>query len=127
MSDLMHEIDSLLDVLNKFMLPGSLEDCFQAYREELIKRVGERFNDNLQCWFLREISVLRGEEELTSVVQACDPFLHLPSGCWGFFRRRSGFFREGDQQFCDSDQESERSDAGRVIVAEVIGIVKQAA
>jgi hypothetical protein len=46
---------------------------------------------------------------------------------WGFFRRRSGFFREGDHQFCDSDQESERSDAGKVIVAEVIGIVKQAA
>jgi hypothetical protein len=43
---------------------------------------------------------------------------------WGFFRRRSGFFREGDQQFCDSDQGSERSDAGEVIVAEVIGIVK---
>jgi hypothetical protein len=46
---------------------------------------------------------------------------------WGFFRRRSGFFREGDHQFCDSDQESERSDAGKVIVAEVIGIVKQTA
>ena len=81
MSDLMHEIYSLLDVLNKFMLPGSLEDCFQAYREELIKRVGESFNTNLQSWFLREISVLRGGEEFTSVVQACDPFLHLPSGC----------------------------------------------
>jgi hypothetical protein len=43
---------------------------------------------------------------------------------WGFFRRRSGFFREADHQFCDPDQESERSDAGEVIVAEVIGIVK---
>jgi hypothetical protein len=47
--------------------------------------------------------------------------------CWGFFRRRSGFFREADHQFCDSDQVSERSDAGKVIVAEVIGIVKQTA
>jgi hypothetical protein len=46
---------------------------------------------------------------------------------WGFFRRRSGFFREADHQFCDSDQESERSDAGEVIVAEVIGMVKPTA
>jgi hypothetical protein len=46
---------------------------------------------------------------------------------WGFFRRRSGFFREADHQFCDSDQESERSDAGELIVAEVIGIVKPTA
>jgi hypothetical protein len=44
---------------------------------------------------------------------------------WGFFRRRSVIFCEGDQQFCDSDQGSECSDAGVGIVSEVIGIVKQ--
>ena len=44
---------------------------------------------------------------------------------WGFFRRRSVFFCEGDQQFCDSDQESERSDAGVRIVSEVIEMVKE--
>src|SRR5208283_4716978 len=44
---------------------------------------------------------------------------------WGFFRRRSAIFREGDQQFCDSDQESERSDAGFGIVSEVIEMVKE--
>ena len=44
---------------------------------------------------------------------------------WGFFRRRSAIFCEGDQQFCDSDQESERSDAGFGIVSEVIGMVKE--
>jgi hypothetical protein len=43
---------------------------------------------------------------------------------WGFFRRRSVIFCEGDQQFCDSDQESERSDAGFGIVSEVIEMVK---
>jgi hypothetical protein len=37
------------------------------------------------------------------------------------------FFREADHQFSLSDQESERSDAGELIVAEVIGIVKQTA
>jgi len=31
---------------------------------------------------------------------------------------RSVFFCEGDQQFCDSDQESERSDTGGRIVSE---------
>src|SRR6266478_5826789 len=44
---------------------------------------------------------------------------------WGFFRRRSAIFCEGDQQFCDSDQESERSDAGFGIVSEVIEMVKE--
>jgi hypothetical protein len=47
------------------------------------------------------------------------------SNDWGFFRRRSAIFCEGDQQFCDSDQESERSDAGFGIVSEVIGMVKE--
>jgi len=44
---------------------------------------------------------------------------------WGFFRRRSAIFCEGDQQFCDSDQESERSDAGAKIVSKVIEMVKE--
>ena len=44
---------------------------------------------------------------------------------WGFFRRRSAILCEGDQQYCDSDQESERSDAGSGIVSEVIEMVKE--
>ena len=51
--------------------------------------------------------------------------IHHSRNFWGFFRRRSVFFCEGDQQFCDSDQESERSDAGGRIVSEVIEMVKE--
>jgi hypothetical protein len=35
------------------------------------------------------------------------------------------FFCEGDQQFCDSAQEPERSDAGVRIVSQVIEMVKE--
>ncbi len=52
-------------------------------------------------------------------------FFHLEALQWGFFRRRSAIFCEGDQQFCDSDQESERSDAGAKIVSKVIEMVKE--
>jgi hypothetical protein len=38
---------------------------------------------------------------------------------------RSEFLKEGDQLSWDCDQGSERSDAGELIVAEVIGIVRQ--
>lgn len=50
----------------------------------------------------------------------CETSVH-----WGFFRRRSAIFCEGDQQFCDSDQESEHSDAGVGTVSEVIEMVKR--
>jgi hypothetical protein len=55
----------------------------------------------------------------------CSLLVHGFAFGWGFFRRRSAVFCEGDQQFCDSDQESERSDAGFGIVSEVIGMVKE--
>src|SRR6516162_6595131 len=44
---------------------------------------------------------------------------------WGFRRRRSGFRSDRDRHFRDDgDQSSERSDAGRWILQNVIGIVK---
>src|SRR6516225_179067 len=44
---------------------------------------------------------------------------------WGFFRRRSVIFCEGDQQFCDSDQSRSAARLVLRIVSEVIGIVKE--
>jgi len=44
---------------------------------------------------------------------------------WGFFRRRSVIFCEGDQQFCDSDQSRSAATLVLRIVSEVIGIVKE--
>jgi hypothetical protein len=45
--------------------------------------------------------------------------------CWGFFRRRSVIFCEGDQQFCDSDQSRSAATLVLRIVSQVIGIVKE--
>jgi hypothetical protein len=65
------------------------------------------------AWHSRCVSFLSAEDKIREL--------------WGFFRRRSAIFCEGDQQFCDSDQESERSDAGFGIVSEVIEMVKEKA
>jgi hypothetical protein len=81
MNKLIYEIDTMLDALNDLMLPASLADCFEAYRGDLLKKACRRqLNDNHRSWFLREISLLRGEP-ITSLAQAFDPYLHISSGC----------------------------------------------
>jgi len=92
-----------------------------ARKDTQVAQSGER--TNIDGKPVSNIILLSTSDSDYSSLRPHLEYVSLPN--WGFFRRRSAIFREGDQQFCDSDQESERSDAGFGIVSEVIEMVKE--
>ena len=72
---------SLLDDLNWMMLPGTLEDSFEAHRENLLQAACEPFSEERLTWWLREVKALRQETDpLIGFNDIFDPFLGKPHG-----------------------------------------------
>lgn len=75
------QLEALLDDVNLMMLPGTLEDCFEAHREALLQEACEPYSEDRLLWFLDEMKKLRGEtDEQVGFNDIFDPFLGVPHG-----------------------------------------------
>ena len=70
-----------LEELNSVMLPGTLEDCFEMYREQLLCAVCKPQLEDRLNWLLHEIRTLRKETDaIIGFSDIFDPFLGVPHG-----------------------------------------------
>ena len=53
------EIDQMIVQLNEFILPSSLMESFDVYREESVKSAARRFSDAQLLWFLDMVNRFR--------------------------------------------------------------------
>jgi hypothetical protein len=63
--------------LNEFILPSSLMESFDVYREESVKSAARGFNDAKLSWFLDMLNRFRGPDDCKdSLVDIFDPGMH---------------------------------------------------
>ena len=68
------EIDQMIVQLNEFILPSSLMESFDVYREESVKSAARRFSDAQLLWFLDMVNRFRGpDDRKDSLVDIFDP------------------------------------------------------
>jgi hypothetical protein len=68
------EIDQMIVQLNEFILPSSLMESFDVYREESVKSAAHCFNDAQLSWFLDMLNRFRGpDDRKDSLVDVFDP------------------------------------------------------
>lgn len=71
------EIDQMIVQLNEFILPSSLMESFDVYREESVKAAASSFNDAQLSWFLDMLNRFRGpNDRKDSLVDIFDPGTH---------------------------------------------------
>ena len=71
------EIDQMIVQLNEFILPSSLMESFDVYREESVKSVARCFNDAQLSWFLDMLNRFRGpDDRKDSLVDIFDPGMY---------------------------------------------------
>jgi hypothetical protein len=71
------EIDQMIVQLNEFILPSSLMESFDVYREESVKSAARRFNDAQLSWFLDMLNRFRGpDDRKDSLVDIFDPGMY---------------------------------------------------
>ena len=79
-------IDQMILQLNEFIVPSSLMESFDAYREEAVKDAAEPFNHAQLSWFLDVLNRFRGpddrKESLARYLRSGDVHLR-PSGVGG--------------------------------------------
>jgi len=81
MPNLEQNSDTFLQQLDDLMLPASLEEAFEAYRFDLLRKVCESQNENQLSWYLHEINQLHADAEpAPSFSETFDPFLRLHHG-----------------------------------------------
>jgi hypothetical protein len=71
------EIDQMIVQLNEFILPSSLMESFDVYREEAVKSAAQCFNDAQLSWFLDMLNRFRGpNDRKNSLVDIFDPGMY---------------------------------------------------
>ena len=71
------EIDQMIVQLNEFILPSSLMESFDVYREESVKSAARRFNDAQLSWFLDMLNRFRGpNDRKETLVDIFDPGMY---------------------------------------------------
>jgi hypothetical protein len=71
------EIDQMIVQLNEFILPSSLMESFDLYREEAVKRAARGFSDAQLSWFLDMLNRFRGPDDCKdSLVDIFDPGMY---------------------------------------------------
>src|SRR5215469_7654005 len=71
------EIDQMIVQLNEFILPSSLMESFDLYREEAVKRAARGFEDAQLSWFLDMLNRFRGpDDRKDSLVDIFDPGMY---------------------------------------------------
>jgi hypothetical protein len=71
------EIDQMIVQLNEFILPTSLMESFDVYREEAVKTAASSFNDAQLSWFLDMLNRFRGpDDRKDSLVDIFDPGMY---------------------------------------------------
>src|SRR5258708_2982434 len=71
------EIDQMIVQLNEFILPSSLMESFDVYREESVKRAARCFNDAQLSWLLDMLTRFRGpDDRKDSLVDIFDPGMY---------------------------------------------------
>src|SRR5579871_2960374 len=71
------EIDQMIVQLNEFILPSSLMESFDVYREESFKNAARRFCDQQLSWFLEMLNRFRGSDDRKdSLVDIFDPGMY---------------------------------------------------
>jgi len=71
------EIDQMIVQLNEFLLPSSLMESFDVYREESVKSAARCFNDAQLSWFLDMLNRFRGpDDRKDSLVDIFDPGMY---------------------------------------------------
>ena len=89
------EIDQMIVELNEFILPSSLMESFDVYREESVRDAARNFSDQQLSWFLDMLNRFRGSDDRKdSLVDIFDRYVHLRSsgvgGCTGNSDRDAG-------------------------------------
>jgi hypothetical protein len=71
------EIDQMIVQLKEFILPSSLMESFDVYREEAVKAAASSFNDAQLSWFLDMLNRFRGpDDRKDSLVDIFDPGMY---------------------------------------------------
>jgi hypothetical protein len=71
------DINQMMEKLNQFILPGSLMESFDIYREESVKSAASGFNDALLSWFLDMMNRFRGpHDRKDSLLDVFDPGMY---------------------------------------------------
>jgi hypothetical protein len=71
------EIDHMIVQLNEFILPSSLMESFDVYREESVKSAAQKFSDQQLSWFLDMLNRFRGSDDRKdSLVDIFDPGMY---------------------------------------------------
>jgi hypothetical protein len=71
------EIDQMIVQLNEFILPSSLMESFDVYREDSVKSAARCFNDAQLSWFLDILNRFRGRDDRKdSLVDIFDPGMY---------------------------------------------------
>jgi hypothetical protein len=71
------EIDQMIVQLSEFILPSSLMESFDVYREESVKRAARCFNDAQLSWLLELLNRFRGpDDSKDSLVDIFDPGMY---------------------------------------------------
>lgn len=71
------EIDRMIVELNELILPSSLMESFDMYREESVKNAARGFNDAQLSWFLDMLNRFRGTaDRKESLIDIFDPGMY---------------------------------------------------
>ena len=71
------EIDQMIVQLNELILPSSLMESFDVYREESVKSTARCFSDAQLLWFLDMLNRFRGaDDRKDSLVDIFDPSMY---------------------------------------------------
>jgi hypothetical protein len=69
-------IDQMILQLNEFILPGSLMESFDAYRQEAVKDAARPFNHAQLSWFLDMLNRFRPDDRKDSLLDIFDPEMY---------------------------------------------------
>src|ERR1700739_3541435 len=71
------EIEQMIQELNQYILPSTLMECFDAYREEKYREAIKTVPEATLAWFLDMLNRYRGpEDRKESLLEVFDPFMY---------------------------------------------------
>lgn len=71
------DIQEMIKELNRFQLPSSLMECFDAWREDLAGAISREFSPSQLNWFLDLVNHFRGpEDRKDSLFEVFDPGMY---------------------------------------------------
>ena len=77
MQTLATEIDEMIVQLNQYVLPSSLMESFDVYREECVREAARSFNQAQLSWFVDMLNRYRGpDDRKDSLIEIFDPGMY---------------------------------------------------